>query len=60
MQLGGMLGVPSSCALLGGFAIGARASLLLTTYTYVSLWLYTLRMRIAPNAKRQRVLVLAL
>jgi len=24
----GMVGVPSSCALLGGFAIGARVSLL--------------------------------
>jgi len=27
-NFGGMVGVPSSCALLGGFAIGARVSLL--------------------------------
>jgi len=27
-DLGGMVGVPSSCALLNGFAIGARVSLL--------------------------------
>jgi len=27
-KLGGMVGVPSSCALLGGIGIGARASLL--------------------------------
>jgi len=31
-----------------------------TTYTYVSLQPYTLQMHIAPNAKCQRVLVLAL
>ena len=40
-----MVGVPSSCALLGGFAIGARVSLL---------------RQLAPNAKCQRVRVLAL
>jgi len=40
-----MVGVPSSCALLGGFAIGARVSLLYDN--------------IAPNAKCERVLVLA-
>jgi len=28
MYVGGMVGVPSSCALLGGFAISARVSLL--------------------------------
>jgi len=38
--------VPSSCALLGGFAIGASVSLIYDN--------------IAPNAKCQRVLVLAL
>jgi len=32
----------------------------MTTQTYVSLYPYTLQMRIAPNAKCQRVLVLAL
>jgi len=39
-------GVPPICARLGGFAIGARVSLLYVT--------------IAPNTKRQRVFVLAL
>ena len=39
-----MVGVPPSCALLGGFAIGARVSLL---------WQHS------ANAKCQRVLVLA-
>jgi len=28
VYLGGMVGVPPSCALLGGFAIGARVALL--------------------------------
>jgi len=32
----------------------------MTTYMYVSLQPYTLQMRIAPNAKCQQVLVLAL
>ena len=54
-----MVGVPSSCALLGGFAIGAQVSLL-WQHTYVNLWPYTLQMHIARNAKCQRVLVLAL
>ena len=40
-----MVGVPSSCALLGGFAIGARVALL---------WQHS------ANAKCQRLLVLAL
>jgi len=40
-----MVGVPSSCALLGGFAIGARVSLL---------W------QRSPKAKCLRLLVLAL
>jgi len=55
----GMVGVPSSCALLGGFAIGAQVSLL-WQHTYVNLWPYTLQMHIAPNAKFQRVLVYSL
>ena len=42
----GMVGVSSSCALLGGFAIGARVSLLYDSIT--------------PIAKCQRVLVLVL
>jgi len=42
----GMVGAPSSCALLGGFAIGARG--------------FRCYDNIAPNAKCQRVLVLAL
>jgi len=45
MQLGGMVGVPSSCALLGRFVVGVQVSLL---------------QQIAPNAECQRVLVLAL
>ena len=45
IQLGGVVGVPPSCALLGGFAIRARVSLL---------WQHS------PNAKCQRVLVFAL
>ena len=40
------MGVPSSCALLGGFAIGARILLLYDNT--------------APNAKCQRVLILSL
>jgi len=45
MYLEGIVGVPPSCALLGGFAIGAQVSLLL---------------RHSLNAKFQRVLVLTL
>jgi len=33
----GMVGVPFSCALLGGFAIGARVFVAMATLTYVSL-----------------------
>ena len=35
MQLGGMVGVPSSCALLGGFAIGARVSLVFISLLFL-------------------------
>jgi len=54
-----MVGMPSSCALLGGFAISAWV-LLLWEHTHVTIWPYTLQMHIAPNAKCQQMLVLAL
>ena len=41
-QLGGMVGVPSSCALLGGFAIGARVSLLYDSISRTRNVLYSL------------------
>jgi len=57
LGVGPMVGVPSSCAQLSGFAIGERVSL--HDNIHVCRLIALLQMRIPLNAKYQRVLVLA-